>query len=391
MTQPEKINVKKEPLLRLVRREDISFGKSMLVRAVAILAAALVCGMFIKSISGYGILETYKYMFEGAFRNSITINTLCKETCLLLLIAIALAPAFKMRFWNIGAQGQLLVGGLAAAYFLFYYGNKMPSALLIPIMIAVAVIAGGIWAMIPAFFKVKYKTNETLFTLMMNYIAIQLVACFADIWKGQKSALGIIDRKAGNVGALLGNSYGWIYVVTILFMILMYIYMNKTKQGYEITVVGEAISTARYAGINEAKVIIRTVFISGALCGLVGFIYVSNLSHTISTTTGGSFGFTAIIVAWLAKFNPYFMLLISLLISFISSGSNEISNKNVDLNASVADINIGIFLFFILGCEFFLRFRIIWGDRLKPHVYKHGKRVDITPGVKENKEGGESK
>lgn len=355
----------REPLIRLVKRDSISLGKSILIRLIAILLAALVCGIFVNGVSGYSVFETYKYMIEGTFRNSITVNTLLKDTCMLLLIAVALAPSFKMRFWNIGAQGQILAGGLSAAVWLFYFGNKLSDPVIMPIMIFSAVIVGGIWAVIPAFFKVKFGTNETLFTLMMNYIAIQFVAFANDIWKGMKSALGIIDRKAGYVGALFGNAYSWIYIIAFVAVIVMYIYMNKTKQGYEIAVVGETINTARYAGINESAVILRTVFISGALCGLVGFLYVSNLSHTIAVGTGGGNGFTAIIVAWLAKFNPFVMTLISLLISFVSCGSNEISNKNPNLNASVADINIGIFLFFILGCEFFLNYKLVFSGSKK--------------------------
>lgn len=363
-----KTNAKKtvhEPLFHIIKRDSIGLVKAILIRVIALLLAALTCAIFIKGVSGYGIFETYKYMFEGTFRNEITINTLLKDTSMLLMFAVALAPAFKMRFWNIGAQGQVLAGGLIAATWLFYLGNELPDPVILPAMIISAMLIGGIWAAIPAIFKIKFGTNETLFTLMMNYIAIQLVAFANDIWKGIKSALGIISRNNGSVGPLFGNSYGWIYLIAIVTVILMYVYMNKTKHGYEISVVGETINTARYAGINESVVILRTVFISGAICGLIGFLYVSNLSHTISVHTGGGYGFTAITVAWLAKFNPIFMALISLLISFVSCGSTEISNKNANLNASVADINIAIFLFFILGCEFFINFSIVPGGKLK--------------------------
>ncbi len=362
-----------EPLFHIVKRDSIEIGKAIAVRGIAVLLAALTCSIFINGISGYSVIETYSYMFGGVFRNSITVNTLLKDASMLLLFAVALAPAFKMRFWNIGAQGQVLSGGLIAATWLFYLGNELANPILLPAMIVSAMLIGGIWAAIPAFFKIKFGTNETLFTLMMNYIAIQLVAFANDIWKGQKSALGIISRKNGSVGSLFGNTYGWIYVIAFVTVILMYVYMNKTKHGYEISVVGETINTARYAGINESAVIMRTVFISGAICGLIGFLYVSCLSHTISVSTGGGYGFTAITVAWLAKFNPIFMALISLLISFVACGSTEISNKNPNLNVSVADVNTAIFLFFILGCEFFINFSIIPGGKLKSLFAKKDK------------------
>ncbi len=377
-----KKNKAHEPLFHIVKRDSIGVGKAVLIRAVSVLLAALACGIFINGVSGYNIFETYGYMFGGVFRNSITVNRLLKDTSMLLMFAVALAPVFKMRFWNIGAQGQVLSGGLIAATWLFYLGDDLSNPVLLPAMIISAMLIGGVWAVMPAFFKVKFGTNETLFTLMMNYIAIQLVKFANDIWKGANSALGIISRENGSVGPLFGNSYGWIYIIAAVTVILMYVYMNKTKHGYEISVVGETINTARYAGINEAAVIMRTVFISGAICGLIGFLYVSNLSHTISEQTGGSYGFTAITVAWLAKFNPIFMALISLLLSFVSSGSTEISNKNQNLNASVSDVNIAIFLFFILGCEFFINFSIVPSGKLKSLIFRRADKKEAKEATK---------
>ena len=360
MAQQKHQNSVKEPFIRIAVRTGVSTVSGIIIRAVAILLAALVTLLVVRAVGNFSFGQTIKYMANGNFENSIKINSFLKEACMLLLFAIALAPAFKMRYWNIGAQGQVLMGGLSAAIFLFYYGNKLPQAVLLPLMIVAAIIGGAIWAFIPSFFKVKYQTNETLFTLMMNYIAIQIVSCFTDLWKGQKSSLGIIDRKAGYLSNLFGNKYSWIYIITIVLAIAMFVYMTKTKHGYEISVVGESVNTARYAGINNGKVIMRTIAISGAICGLTGFLYVSSLNHTISATTGGGYGFTAIIVAWLAKFNPIFMSLISLLLAFLQAGSIELVNNNNNLNASIADIIISIFLFFILGCEFFIRYKLVF-------------------------------
>ena len=354
------IHAHKEPFIRIAKRNKIGKLRGILVRAAAIILAAVVTFLVVKAVGGFSFGSTAKYMYEGAFKNEITIHSFFKEACMLLLFAVALAPAFKMRFWNIGAQGQVLIGGLLSAIILYYYGNKLPQGAILPIMIAVAVLGGALWALIPAFFRVQYQTNETLFTLMMNYVAIQIVSAFTDLWKGPKSSLGIIDRKAGYIPAIFGTKYGWLYMITIVFTVAMFIYMTRTKHGYEISVVGESVNTARYAGIDNKKVILRTVALSGAICGIVGFIYVSCLNHTISAGTGGSYGFTAIIVAWLANFNSIFMTLISLLLSFLSAGSAELVNNNNNLNASVGDIIISIFLFFILGCEFFIRYRVVF-------------------------------
>ena len=353
-------NPNKEPFIRIVKRNKISAVRGIIIRAVAVILAAILTLVLVKAVGEFSFAQTAKSMVNGAFENSIKINSFFKEACMLLMFAIALAPAFKMRFWNIGAQGQVLVGGLGGAILLFYFGNKLPNAALLPLMILASVAAGALWAVIPAFFRVKFGTNETLFTLMMNYVAIQIVSCFTDLWKGQKSSLGIIDRKAGYVPNLFGSKYGWIFVITVVFAVAMFFYMNRTKHGYEIAVVGESINTARYAGINNKTVIVRTVALSGAIAGLTGFLYVSSLNHTISAGTGGAYGFTAIIVAWLANFNPIFMTLISLLLAFLSAGSGELVNNNGNLNASVGDIIVSIFLFFILGCEFFIRYRLVF-------------------------------
>lgn len=350
----------REPFIRIARKNKTSVLSGILIRAAAVLLACLVTLVLVKAVGGFSFGDTAKYMADGAFKNSITLHSFLKEACMLLMFAVALAPAFKMRFWNIGAQGQVLMGGLAAAIILFYYGNKLPSAVILPVMIVLAILAGALWALIPAIFKVRYQTNETLFTLMMNYVAIQIVSCFTDLWKGKKSSLGIIDRKAGYMKGLFGMKYGWIYVIAIVFAVAMFVYMKKTKHGYEISVVGESVNTARYAGINNKAVVLRTVAISGAVCGITGFLYVSCLNRTISASTGGGYGFTAIIVAWLANFNSFFMALISFLLSFLSTGSTELVNNNNNLNASIGNIIIGIFLFFILGCEFFIRYRVIF-------------------------------
>lgn len=354
------VHAHKEPFVRIAKRNKIKPIRGILVRAAAIALACLITFVFVKAVGEFSFGDTARNMFNGAFENSIKINSFLKEACMLLMFAIALAPAFKMRFWNIGAQGQVLFGGLVAAILLYYFGNKLPNGVLLPLMIVASIIGGALWAMIPALFRVQFGTNETLFTLMMNYVAIQIVSCFTDYWKGQKSSLGIIDRKAGYIPSLFGSKYGWLFVITVVFAVAMYVYMKHTKQGYEIAVVGESINTARYAGINNKAVIVRTVAISGAIAGLTGFIYVSCLNHTISAGTGGAYGFTAIIVAWLANFNPIFMSLISLLLAFLSSGSVELVNNNNNLNSSVGDIIISIFLFCILGCEFFIRYRLVF-------------------------------
>lgn len=356
----------KTPFVRISKRGYASVTRHILVRAVAVILAALIAGLFIKTLTGLPLGRIYRELVVGNFSNSIRTTSFFKEMAILLLIAIGLAPAFKMHFWNIGAQGQVLIGGMMSAICLYYIRASIPSAALSVLALLSAILFAGLWAAIPAIFKVKFEANETLFTLMMNYVALQIVSCFTDKWKGAKSSFGVMDRftgtKNGYLSSLFGLDVGWTILISVLLTVAMYIYLTKTTHGYEISVVGESLRTARYAGINDKKVIIRTAFISGAICGIAGFLYVTNLSHSISRATGGSYGFTAITVAWLGAFNPIFMTLIAGLIAFLTGGGTNICNI-AGLNEATNDVIICIFLFFILGSEFFVRYRLIFNEK----------------------------
>ncbi|MFR6094563.1 MAG: ABC transporter permease [Dysosmobacter welbionis] len=281
---------------------------------------------------------------------------------MLLCIGVGLAPAFKMRFWNIGAEGQILIGGIVTAGFMRAFGGDISTPLLLVIMAVVSLLAGAAWGMVPATFKAVWNTNETLFTLMMNYVAIQLTSYFVALWENPvgSNTVGVINQrtKDGWFPELFGQEYGLNVVLVLLLTVGMFLYLKYSKQGYEISVVGDSENTARYAGINVKKVTIRTMAISGAICGLAGFIAVAGASHTISTSTAGGRGFTAIIVAWLAQFNTFVMILISFLLVFLQKGAIQIASQ-FNLNDYASNIITGIILFFILGSEFFINYRII--------------------------------
>jgi simple sugar transport system permease protein len=267
-----------------------------------------------------------------------------------------------MKFWNIGAEGQALIGGLATAACAMFLGDSLPPHFLIPVMLIASIVAGAIWGVIPSVFKALWGTNETLFTLMMNYIAIQVTSYCVALWENPigSNTVGVINQKtkAGWFPEVLGQDYGLNVILVLLLTVAMFVYLKYTKQGYEITVVGDSENTARYAGISVKKVTIRTMAISGAICGMAGFIAVAGSSHTISTSTAGGRGFTAIIVAWLAQFNTFVMVLMSLLLVFLQKGAIQIATK-FNLNDYASNIITGIILFFILGSEFFINYRVI--------------------------------
>ncbi len=378
----KKQGVLREPLFHIVKRATIPLWKSWMIRLIAILAAFLVCGIITFLLVGENPLDMYSAMFRGSFGTPRKIWKLIKDLSILLCISLAVTPAFRMKFWNIGAEGQVLIGCLATTACLFYLGGKIPDGLLILLMLITAILAGAIWGLIPAIFKAKWNTNETLFTLMMNYVAIQITSYCVSLWENPfgSNTVGIINSKtkAGWFPAFLEKGQGehlaaWLrdilqnsvclnVLLVMLLAVGMFLYLKYSKQGYEIAVLGESERTARYAGIKPAWVFIRTMAISGAICGMAGFIAVAGASHTISTSTAGGRGFTAIIVAWLAKFNTFVMLLIALLLVFLEKGAIQIAS-DFQLNDFASKVVTGIVLFCIIASEFFINYRLVFRFR----------------------------
>ena len=351
----------KQSLFHISKRDVLPWYQAMLIRGGAIVLALIVCALVTMLLTGENPISIYGTIFYGAFGTARKSWVTFQNLAVLLGISLAVTPAFKMRFWNIGAEGQVLIGCLATAACMIVLGDKLSNGVLILVMLVAAIAAGSLWGFLPSFFKAKWNTNETLFTLMMNYIATQLAAFFIIVWEVPKGAgkIGIINQnsEAGWLPVIGGKQYLLTILVVAVMTILMYIYLNYSKHGYEIAVVGESQRTASYAGIKVERVIIRTMVLSGAVCGLMGLLLTSGTDHTLTTTIVGGRGFTAVMVSWLAKFNPIVMVFTSLLLVVLSRGASEISSV-FSLNHSFADILTGIILFFIIGSEFFLTYKV---------------------------------
>lgn len=351
----------REPLAHLTRRPAMHPAKAWGIRLLAILLGLLVCGVaaFLlveKLQQNPGRIGEFYYTFiKGSFATPRKTWKFFKDLAILLCIALALTPAFRMRFWNTGAEGQTLMGIWGAIAVAFYWGGKMPEGLLLALMFLAAVACGAVWGLIPALFKAKWNTNETLFTLMMNYVASYVVAYFLVIWVPSGSS-NLGKLKFGKLPSF-GHEYLVIILVTLLLTIALYIYLNYSKHGYEINVVGESVRTARYVGIGVGKVIIRTMILSGALCGLAGYLIAAGLDQTITTESVGGQGFTAIMVCWLAKFNPIGMILTSGLVTLLDHGAAQIS-QDFGVAADFPNVVVGIILFFIIGSEFFINYEL---------------------------------
>ena len=352
-------NGEKTPLIRLAKRESMPAAAQWGIRIAAILLALVVGGLVIL-ISGNNPVQGYATIVEGALGKTSGIRQTVKNFIPLLGAALAIAPCFKMRFWNIGAEGQITAGAMCATYFALFWADRLPQVPLLLIMCAAAAIGGGIWALIPAFFKAKLGTNETLFTLMMNYIIIGVVKWLqGGPWEKIPRGSQQIEQFASNacLPRVAGVYCGWIIVLVLT--VLMFLYMRYTKHGYEIAVIGESENTARYAGMNVGWIIMRTMFLSGAIAGIVGFLLVSGANNTLYSGVANNAGFTAITVAWLAQLNPFAMVGISALLAVLQKGADTL-NTQMSIPVSLSDVITGVLLFFMLGCEFFINYRLIF-------------------------------
>ena len=352
----------REPFLQISkRRNEMGWQKRFGVRLIALILSLIVCGAVIVALVKMNPVDVYKAIWDGAMGTERRMWMTIRDTMVLLCIAIGLAPAFKMKFWNIGAEGQILIGGACSAAVMIYAGDKMSPILLLIVMFIASMLGGMIWGMIPSVFKAYWNTNETLFTLMLNYVAMQVVTYCIVFWENPKGSntVGIINQatQAGWLPQLFGQKYGWNVLIVLILTVGMFVYLKYCKQGFEIAVVGESENTARYAGIHVKRVIIRTMALSGAICGIAGFVIVSGASHTISTATAGGRGFTAIIVAWLSKFNTFIMIAVSFGIVLMQQGAVQIATQ-YGLNENASDVLLGIILFFLIGAEFFINYKV---------------------------------
>ncbi len=368
MSNPQK----REPLMHIVKRDQIPLWKAMLIRLLAVVLALVVCAGVIVLLTSMipgkealNPLQVYAGIWDGAMGTNRRMWVTLRDAAILLCVGLAILPAFRMRFWNIGAEGQVLMGALGTAAVMIH-GTALPPWLQYTLMAVAGVVAGAVWGIIPALFKARWNTNETLFTLMLNYVATQVVTFCIIFWESPKgsNSVGLINRttQAGWLPNLGGNKYMLSISVVLLIAVALYFYMRYTKQGYEIAVVGESENTARYSGINVSKVIVRTMAISGAIAGVAGFLLAGDVGHTISVGLPAGRGFTAIVVAWLGKLNPFAMILVAFFLVFMERGSIQIAT-DFNLSESASEILTGIILFFVLGCEFFINYRLEFRSR----------------------------
>lgn len=359
----------KEQWIRITRRTKVDWKLKATVTGIALVVAFFMCSLLMFVVAPSEYPNYYMYFYQDTFMNFERILTNLCEAAFLFLIAVALTPVFKMKYWNIGAEGQCLMGALGALIVMYFFAEHLPLpvALLLELLFGIAFAV--VWAVIPAIFKAFFNANETLFTLMMNYIAYGIVIAF--VKANQNDGNGNIEtlHSEGHYGWLpiidaFKNSYLIIIVIVIVVAIIIMIYMRLSKHGYELSVVGGSRNTARYIGINVKKVIIRTVILTGVICGIVGFLYIAGKERRIDENIIAGNGFTAIIICWLGNFSVPLMAFYAALITFVSKGcSNAIdwgaSNSTGVTVSGMKNVSVGLFFIVMIISTFFINFKVI--------------------------------
>ena len=343
-------------MLRIERKTDNKHP--VLQRLLSVVIAVVVAGIVI-AFCGYNPVQMYAQMVYGSFNTASAVAHTFEKMVPLVVMALGVAVCFKMKFMNIGAEGQFYMGATAATW-VALFAPRMAVPLQLVFMFVLAFLAGGLWCFIAAWLKSKWSVSETLVTLMLNYVAIKLVSYLQYVkWK-DKTSYGF--PKIANFPSelqfptLFGVNIGWI--VAIVIVVFVFLLLKKSKFGYEIAVIGDTEDTARYAGMNTQRALLIASLIGGGICGLAGLIQSSGVEHTMNASMSNGMGYSAIVIAYMANMNPLSIVLVSFLFSILFQGSSYIKIA-LQIPSAAADVVQGIILLFVLGSEFFANFRFV--------------------------------
>lgn len=356
--------------VRLVKREHESLLAGIVVAAVSIVLALVVGGIFL-AVSGYSPLDTYIKMFNGAFGNTYAVSETLVKAIPLMLAGLGVSLAFKMKLWNIGAEGQIHMGAFAASAVALFLG-QLSGAVMIPLMMIAGFAAGAVWALIPGALRAYWNINETITTLMLNYVAIIWVDYLVNgPWKDPAS-LGFPLSPRFAAGAYLptlgGTRVHIGLLIALIIAIIFFLVLKYTRWGYEIRVAGESQEAARYAGIDVVKNILLVMLISGGIAGLAGMIEVAGITHRLQHGISPGYGYTAIIVAWLGRLNPVGIVVVAVLFGALLVGGFGVQTAGVSF--SIVLMLQGAVLFFLLAGEILVQHRpILVREEGKPWIH----------------------
>ena len=346
---------------RLTRPRHIEFLFPLIALALALIFSGILLWIF-----GANPLETYAAMAAGAFGQRYHISETILRAIPLMLTGLAVGIAFRMLFWNIGAEGQFVWGVIAATWVALFLPEQiggLPQWTFLPLMIVAAFAAGAVWGLIPAFLKTALRVNEIITTLMFNYVALLWMQyLYTGSWKdpegfgfpgsAQFPQHAWLPRLPIDLGRV---HYGLVIAIVVAFLI--WLVLDRTKWGLEIKVIGKNPLAARYAGMDITRNVLLVMCISGGVAGLAGFSQVAGVGHRLQNGIAVGDGFTAIIVAWLAKLNPWAILLVSILLAGLSTGGDQLQ-ITMGLPAAVSGVLQGSILFFVLGADVFINYRL---------------------------------
>ena len=333
----------------------------------AVLLAFLISGIILKLI-GANPIKVYSYFLKASFGSWGAFSDVLVKATPLLLIGLGCSLAFKMRLWNIGAEGQFFVGAfLASAVVMVPLVNleTTPRWAIVSLMALLGMIGGSLYGFIPGFLKAKLNINEVIITLMLNYIAV----LWNNYWIfGKWSEAGFQMTKtfphsawlprladyAKEIPAFSGMTAHAGILFGLIAAVIVYLIIYRSKWGYKITLIGDNPKAARYAGINIAANTILIFMVSGALAGLAGMTEVSGVVHRLQERISTSYGFSGVIVAWLAKLNPFAVILVSILFGALLVASREIQPSGISFLIQ------GITLFLIISSDVLLKYEIKW-------------------------------
>jgi len=356
---------------RIVKRMQLPARKAFLYYTAAVLVAMCIGAILLMCLKINPLVFYKEVLTLGMLDNVFAykqIEGFIKLFVPLLITSLALSLAFKMRFWNVGGEGQFIVGVICASIVGLKLGDSLPTFVVLILMTLAGGIGAGLLGALCAWLKVKFGTNETLMTLMFNYMALYLIKFFGEYKAGwnffldpgsERPRFRPFSESVWMPVIRIGKfSLNISLIVAIIVTVLIYFYVKKTKQGYEITVVGDSPNTARYSGMKVGKIIIRTIFLSAFMIGVAGAMHVST-AHVMSTAITNDVGWTGVIVAWLAKLNPAVIFVVSILITVLQYGCQVANAEFAAIDTNFANLLQGIILFSVLVADFLIRFKIV--------------------------------
>jgi simple sugar transport system permease protein len=360
--------------IRLKRRLKTSHAAQLVVPFIAILLSLIVGAVFFAAY-GRPPAQIYMSMLRGAFGNFYGISETIVKGIPLMLAALAASLAFKMKLWNIGAEGQIYLGAFAATGVALGLGNQ-PAWMVLPLMLGAGFLAGAVWAAIPGVLRARWQVNETISTLMLNYVGILWVDYLVfGPWKDPQGFNFPLSKifSAHTYLPALGNTRVHLgIVIALIIAVLLWWLVNYTRWGYEIRVIGESTEAARYSGMNTVRNIVLVMLISGGIAGIAGMVEVAGVTHRLQQGLSPGYGYTGIIVAWLARLNPLAIIPVSILFGGLLVGGFSIQTTGVPFSA--VQMLQGLILFFLLGGEIFLTHELKITRNSKQAKIKSGDR-----------------